>query len=825
MSDIPLASTQQLTQALSQLSKLAPQSEAARLGVEVIVKHLSGNLMNVSLAKSTRSNPVSLPKAELQGQLQSSQNYSLKISSQANPVLQFFSSTGPQSRVTLPISEQQLQAILRLPANQIAQSLANAIAPIQSRTGQSNFVQTQEIIKNNSLPVFIDAKVTALSSKQITLSFPGQTQTLSLNTSPTNLSQFRAGETLQIALEPRGQNWQIKLLNSATQAQNISQNQINLSSGVTTEQTTSLTNVKGSTTTPQLNSNSASGAVPTITIPRGQAEIILKAAISAANSSTANSTIGGITLALKSVLTQLSSKGEQGTDSLVSKLASFPAEKVTLIPKQNGQFELSITTPKLSAQLPISKEILAAIAPLKLPLQQIASQLLARLTSPQDSFNPTHSQISGTKIAKEISPANILPTQVREKSLDRGTTRTNPVSQDGIKPTTSSTELGNNKAPTALQSNKVEGIPIPQGNRNTLNQTFEQTKPSHVQPNNETNLSKGSTEALPLSFKVDSVLASKADIANIKPEQVKLIHTLLRVVQAKAELPAETLNRIQQAMSDPLLNKESSFKELIEPLTQQIRQALPQGKESDANQIRQLLATPPINLSSAQLVAPPANQGLLGGLVALLQISLASRLLRNQPFQLERIMQALVPLTSTGAKRPSSTQASKGLADFFQVEQKHQLLKEISRLLSGHQANKLANAEQLVQGQESFYYTLPSAFGDKVKDIELLIKREDESQKKDKDDEGNAKSWHLTMKLGVGELGELLTKAKLRPDHLEVDFYASNDATKIQVLNFMPLLKKRLESLGIEVAKSKCQLGKIPQTLQQRPYHVFETKA
>ena len=165
------------------------------------------------------------------------------------------------------------------------------------------------------------------------------------------------------------------------------------------------------------------------------------------------------------------------------------------------------------------------------------------------------------------------------------------------------------------------------------------------------------------------------------------------------------------------------------------------------------------------------------------------------------------------------------MSELSQLEQKHQLMKEIGRLLSGHQTSKLSNAEQMIQGQESFYYNLPSALGGTFKDIELLIKREDGNKEDLSVAEQGNKTWQLTMKLAVGELGELLTKAKLRADTLELNFYASNETVKIQVLNFLPLLRRKLDSLGIEVSKSQCQLGKIPDTLQQRPYHMFQAKA
>jgi flagellar hook-length control protein FliK len=165
------------------------------------------------------------------------------------------------------------------------------------------------------------------------------------------------------------------------------------------------------------------------------------------------------------------------------------------------------------------------------------------------------------------------------------------------------------------------------------------------------------------------------------------------------------------------------------------------------------------------------------------------------------------------------------MVDLLQLDQKHQLIKEIGRLLSGHQTSKLANAEQMIQGQETFYYNLPSALGGNLKDVELLIKREENDKENASTQDQNNKTWQLTMKLAVGELGELLTKAKLRSDTLEINFYASNKDVKIQVMNYLPLLRRKFDSLGIEVSKSQCQLGKIPDTLQQRPYHMFQAKA
>jgi flagellar hook-length control protein FliK len=224
------------------------------------------------------------------------------------------------------------------------------------------------------------------------------------------------------------------------------------------------------------------------------------------------------------------------------------------------------------------------------------------------------------------------------------------------------------------------------------------------------------------------------------------------------------------------------------------------------------------------MINPTSSQGFMSGLVTLLQMSLSARLTRNQSSRTEHILSLLNGvLSATSKAKPSMT--PKAMGELSQLEQKHQLMKEIGRLLSGHQSNKLINAEQMIQGQETFYYNLPSAMGGIFKDVELLIKREEDHKEKPSADEQNNKTWQLTMKLSVGKLGELLTKAKLRGDTLDINFYASNETVKNQIMNYLPLLRRKLDSLGIEVSKSQCQLGKIPDTLQQRPHHVFKAKA
>ena len=87
------------------------------------------------------------------------------------------------------------------------------------------------------------------------------------------------------------------------------------------------------------------------------------------------------------------------------------------------------------------------------------------------------------------------------------------------------------------------------------------------------------------------------------------------------------------------------------------------------------------------------------------------------------------------------------------------------------------------------------------------------------------KLWNVTMKLDVGDFGELLAKSRIDGDVIELDLYTSTDALLQRVADTLPLLKRRLTALGLEVAQSSFQRGKIPSTLQNRPYHIFETQA
>jgi hypothetical protein len=802
MPDISPSSQAAISQAMTQLSQLSSTSEVARQGVEVLVKHLAGNVLSLNKSTVLLNKTVLLANPEIKGKLADGQTHQLKLSTENSPSLEFFSQTSAKFTRIISLTEQQLQSLLSLPAKQLIPSnllvkldtanklpLLNAtVLPALTKEQLSTQVSS-ELLKPQTVTSPITEKNVSVANSQniLRVSLTDQRPPIEVALPLKQLNQFTAGEKVTLSITPKGNNWQVTINQNKTdfpnQPHNTSNDKVNLRS----QQASSLLPHQLASTQNKMTNQSLSAAAQTnvtmtetkvnapdtriikdqqsILIPRLAIPIIKASMLDPNLTKPAN-----FDLPIKPVLQQLGKINSEQNQGLILKLQALPIDKMSLQVKPNGDINLLIQNTKPVATIPVTKEIAQALIPLKLPNQQTVIKHLnlpVDINKPIQALPKTESQNPNTQIVQNTTSDN------QSKSI--------VPSVDGSK----------------YQEIKFS---IKEAASNLL--TALQDKP------------------LTQSIISPSLLANKA-------QQINLVQSLLRIVQAKAEAPAITLQSLEKALVDVDFFKgatEQPSKQLVEQVLQQIKQALPQGKEQDANQIRQLLTTPALNLSALQMISPTSSQGFMSGLVTLLQMSLTARLARNQTNRAEHITATLNSvLSGTSKVKPSIT--PKAMLEMSQLEQKHQLMKEIGRLLSGHQTSKLRNAEQMIQGQENFYYNLPSALGGTIKDIELLIKREDNNKENSSEDEKNNKTWQLTMKLAVGELGELLTKAKLRSDTLEINFYASNEAVKIQVMNFLPLLRRKFDSLGIEVSKSHCQLGKIPDTLQQRPYHMFQAKA
>jgi hypothetical protein len=335
------------------------------------------------------------------------------------------------------------------------------------------------------------------------------------------------------------------------------------------------------------------------------------------------------------------------------------------------------------------------------------------------------------------------------------------------------------------------------------------------------------------SNNIDQTMASVRQ-TGIPKAFAEQLSTLIRQHFVNAGSQTETALSLAQVITQLTQSGEGNIRDLGKQLQQALLPFVSQ-QQPDAAQIKSLLEMPamPISTSSLNKIAPVNS--MLAGLIALLQISLATRLPQRQPatadkvgLTLNQISQIATAGSTLATKVPSSNQPIAGakiLQEFTQLEQRNQLLRTLSKALSTHHYSKLASAEAALQGTDSLYYSLPSYANSSQRDIELVVKRDAGKRNATEHQSAEKAFWHLTMLMDVGELGEMLSKCKLKDNELALDIYTSSEQLKICVIDMLPVLTKRLSSLGLDIISSHCQLGKIPDTLRPKPYQLLHTQA
>ncbi|MDT0627717.1 flagellar hook-length control protein FliK [Alteromonas sp. W364] len=323
---------------------------------------------------------------------------------------------------------------------------------------------------------------------------------------------------------------------------------------------------------------------------------------------------------------------------------------------------------------------------------------------------------------------------------------------------------------------------------------------------------------------VGSVAANKAITSNLQSITQELGKQSLLLSGSQTQ----ALNNINNAIN-ALLNESleeagigSELRQLLKTVQEQIPKVDSIGTSIDARTIQNLLSTP-LNPPPVNAITATAQGGFLSGLVTLLQVSLASKLQRQSNKQASKAQDLVPDLVKSLVPDISKVQSAKLMQDFRQFDSKHALSGEIAKILSSHQHHKLKSADSSLQGQDQLYYALPNLLNPKADDIELLIKRESRENKNAKSEQ-SASSWYLTMKLDVGELGQMLAKTQLQESEIKLQLFTSTEALKIKALDTLPYLQRRLKSLGIELIEKSCQIGKVPKKLQPEHYHLFEAK-
>ena len=260
------------------------------------------------------------------------------------------------------------------------------------------------------------------------------------------------------------------------------------------------------------------------------------------------------------------------------------------------------------------------------------------------------------------------------------------------------------------------------------------------------------------------------------------------------------------------------------PNTQQNTQATQNNADASiASSIHALINAPAIAVTPLTLTSPIAASNFVQGLVALLQLSLAGRALSRQPSLKAQIDSPDSIISKTITNTSGTVLSSRVAQDVANLDSRTNLLANLKTLLANHQHSKVAQAETRVQGQDSFFYALPSV-SQHYAPAELLVQREPDRQHEKKGKDGDRRLWNVTMKLDIGDAGQLLAKSKIDTETITIDLYTSNETVLTRVADTLPFLERRLADLGLNVEKMSFQRGHIPETLNKRPHQIFETR-
>lgn len=320
--------------------------------------------------------------------------------------------------------------------------------------------------------------------------------------------------------------------------------------------------------------------------------------------------------------------------------------------------------------------------------------------------------------------------------------------------------------------------------------------------------------------------ARDTSILRIKNDIMSALHDRV-ISNAKVDVNSEKPHLLSKHI-EQLLPLVSKSKNSAMPL-QNIKQLIPVRSASNESAprlpdaIAQLVQTSALPVSPVQLTTSAPGNSFMQGIIAMLQVSLASKALQRNPSLKQQIDAPNGVIAKTLGVVSNKALPSKVLQDFSSADTKGQLLESLKTILANHQQNKLSSAESRINGQDSFYYVLPSLSENQLPP-EIKIFREPERKEHKNTQKGKRKLWNITMKLDIGELGQLLAKSKINDHDITLDFYTSNKMLMTKVADTLPYLKKRLTQMGLIVDKTSVQQGVIPTSLEQRPHHIFETR-
>jgi hypothetical protein len=155
-----------------------------------------------------------------------------------------------------------------------------------------------------------------------------------------------------------------------------------------------------------------------------------------------------------------------------------------------------------------------------------------------------------------------------------------------------------------------------------------------------------------------------------------------------------------------------------------------------------------------------------------------------------------------------------------------ELLKGITRLLTGHSLHQAVSMEWQAQHPDSQYFTLPNFLSGSKQPIQLLIKQEQQTESEQSNHvEQQGNKWHISLQFNIANpndkddqpQGTLLAKATLQAHTVNISLYGSTQTLLDNINQHKHALEQRLRQLGFTVEAQPAYQGVINDSLVDWP--------
>lgn len=430
--------------------------------------------------------------------------------------------------------------------------------------------------------------------------------------------------------------------------------------------------------------------------------------------------------------------------------------------------------------------------------QQSPNAIEKPIQKPQQLADKTPS-LTGSLSPKDIATKSSLPPN------QQTTVAANIVTQTSDNSATLKTKLAEltGMVKQAIDSNKASITNSTHLERATKN--IDIPAPVSVKKNNDISQLTEVAKSLP---KVSSQLLNEVNTITTAKDSV----AVQRPLADKFDL---TLSAIKTMINDTNKTGVSNV-EVISVLKSVVNQLTPADKQQFMQLIESTLLSQ-VQQPTASAFTPVINKtSVLGSIASALTVLLGAKQVSQSNAGFRSIStQSLTPLlVQFGLISPRNTTSDNTkavLAKISRSEQFSAAAKQLGSLIETFQQAKVALPESTSTQSTNLYLVIPLMLDQDTKTLELIIKQEKQN---DDNDNSKAKAWQLTLKLNVGDLGNLLAKVTLEEKKLTMDFIAESDELATKTNAHLTQFETQMLELGFSTQSFTCSRGDVPDSLK-----------